>query len=125
MNTKVNKTTNPTNTVLTITVGFVIVFLVFQWKWALTVSLLVGIAGLISNRLSSYIDFVWMQLAKVLSYIIPNILLSAIFYLFLFPIALLSRFFGKKDPLLLKNTKSSVYREVNKTFTASSLKNPW
>jgi hypothetical protein len=125
MSAQVKKTTNPTNTVLTITVGFVIIFLVFQWKWALTVSLIVGIAGLISNTLSRYIDFVWMQLAKVLSYIVPNILLSAIFYLFLFPIALLSRLFGKKDPMLLKNRQTTAYKEVNKTFTAAALKNPW
>jgi len=66
-----------------------------------------------------------MKLAWVLSLIIPNILLSSIFFLFLFPIALLSRLFGKKDPLMLKNPEKSVFRNQEKKFDKSSFENPW
>ena len=66
-----------------------------------------------------------MKLTMVLALIVPNILLGAIFYLFLFPIALLSRVFGKKDPMRLKNSSSTVWVEKNAGFDAPSFEKPW
>ena len=77
------------------------------------------------NSLAEKIDFLWMKLAWVLSLIIPNILLSAIFYLFLFPIALLSRIFGNNDPLHLKNKGDSNYVDNEKEFDKASFEKPW
>lgn len=111
---------NPSKTVLTITVGFAIIYLVTELKWALGVAICIGLLGVLSDYLSKQIDYVWGFLAKVLSYIVPNILLSAIFFLFLFPIALLSKLFGKKDPLKLKNKSDSVYVDVERSFTPDS-----
>lgn len=76
----------------------------------------VGLIGVFSRFLSEQIDWVWTKLAWILSLIVPNIILTIIFYLFLFPIALLSRVFGKKDPLMLKNQPTSVFRDVEKEF---------
>jgi ABC-type multidrug transport system fused ATPase/permease subunit len=117
--------TEPVKTVLTISVGFIIVFLLTQWKWAIIVSLTVGIAGIISDYLSRMIDTIWMKLAKVLSYIVPNIILSLVFYLFLFPIATLSKLFGKKDTLRLKKTSESMFVVSNKNFDKNSFEKPW
>lgn len=112
--------TAPFRTVLTISVGFIVVFLVTKMKWALMVSLGVGLVGVFSTFLSEQIDFVWGKLTWVLSLIVPNIILSIIFYLFLFPIALLSKIFGKKDPMMLKNKSTSVFRSVEKQFDERS-----
>lgn len=112
--------TTPFRTVLTISVGFIVVFLVTKMKWALMVSFGVGLVGVFSTFLSEQIDFVWGKLTWVLSLIVPNIILSIIFYLFLFPIALLSKAFGKKDPMMLKNKSTSVFRSVEKQFDARS-----
>jgi hypothetical protein len=93
---------NSAKTVLIISIGFTVVFLLFESKWALNTAIIVGLLGIISNKICDVIDFLWMKLAKVLSFIVPNILLSIIFYLFLFPIAVLSRLFGNKTGLQLK-----------------------
>lgn len=116
---------NPAKTVLTISVGFLIVFTATQSKWALTTAIVIGIAGVLSDFMASKIEWVWMQLATVLSKIVPNILLSVVFYVFLFPIALLSRLFCPKDPLLLKNPEKTVFRQHNKEFTKTSFEVPW
>ena len=76
-------------------------------------------------RLSKMIDFVWMKLTFVLSLIVPNILLSIIFYLFLFPVSLFSKLFSNKDPLKLKNPNQSVFKTVNKEFDPNTFENPW
>jgi hypothetical protein len=115
----------PTKTVLTISVGFLIIFLITEWQWAIYVSLLVGLVGMFSPFLAKQIDWLWMKLAWLLSLVVPNILLSAIFYLFLFPIALLSKLFGNNDNLLLKNKSDSTLKVVHKTFEKSTFEKMW
>ena len=117
--------TEPTKTVLIITVGFLVVFLAWGWRWALIVALIIGLAGAISKKLSEGIHKGWMELARLLSYIVPNLLLSAFFYLFLFPVAALARLFSKNDPLSLKNKEASLFRQTNKAFSKESFENPW
>ena len=116
---------NPIKTVLTISMGFLVVFLITKAKWAINTALIIGLAGLFSTYLSEKIDFVWMKLTWLLSQIVPNILLGAIFYLFLFPISLLSKLFGKKDPLVLKNRLSSTWIGDKKEFDKASFEKPW
>ena len=122
---KNNIKSNPAKTVLTICVGFVLVYLVTKWDWALLVALIVGLGGVLSEYLSIKIEFLWMKLTWILSKIVPNILLGAIFYLFLFPISVLSRIFGKKDPLHLKNKSNTVYVTINKDFKKAAFETPW
>lgn len=110
---------------LAIAMGFLAVFLIFSWKWAAWVSLAVGLTGLLSPFLSQKIEFVWTKLGFVLSLVVPNVLLSIVFYLFLFPLATLSKLFGNKDPLILKNRPGSMYTKSDKTFDRESFEKPW
>lgn len=116
---------DPTKTVLTITVGFLIIYAITGWKWALPISIGVGIIGMFSTYLSEKIDFLWMKLSWLLSLIVPNIILSIIFFLFLFPIALLSRLFGEKDALNIKNKGVSTFKNRDKVFDKPSFEKPW
>ena len=116
---------NPTKTVLTITVGFLAVFVITKWNWALNTAAIIGIAGLFSDYLANKIEWVWMKLTYVLSLIVPNILLSVLFYLFLFPIALLAKLFSKKNFLQLKNIENTTWFTERKVFDAKSMENPW
>ena len=121
---KVTKT-NAVKTVLTISIGFSIIYILINAKWALYTSVSVGVLGLLSNRIAQGIDFLWMKLAKVLSYIVPNILLSIIFYLFLFPIAILSKIFNSKNALHLKNTSDTIWVDKENVMTKDSLEKMW
>ena len=124
MNPKLQKT-DPIKTVLVITVGMLIVFALTQWKWAFNAAVIIGLLGLISSFLAKQIDFLWMKLAWVLSLIVPNIILSIIFYFLLTPIAFLSRLFGEKNHLNLKNNTDSLFKEYNKDFDKPSFEKPW
>lgn len=120
-----NMKSDPVKTMLTISMGFLLVFLATKTRWVVFLSLGFGLIGLISTSLSKKIEFLWMKLAWVLSLIVPNILLSLLFYVFLFPIALLSKVFGAKDPLQLKKQSDSVFRTTDKTFDKATLEKPW
>jgi hypothetical protein len=111
-------------TMLVISMGFLIFYLVFSWDWAVWVSLGAGITGIVSLWLSQKIEWLWMKLAKVLSFIIPNILLSMVFFLILFPLALLSRLFHK-DPLMLSPKYKSYFVEINREMEKSSFNKTW
>jgi len=116
---------NPLRTVLVISLGFTVIYAATGATWALGIALTVGILGAFSNRLATWIDWAWMKLAWVLSLIVPNILLSIIFYGFLFPVALLSRVFGKRDPLLLKRPSASLWQTVDRTPDRESFEKTW
>lgn len=124
MITKKDKS-EPIKTVLVITVGMLVVYLATKWKWSINVSIIVGILGLVSNYFAEKIDFLWMKLSLLLSLIVPNILLSIIFYLFLTPLALLSKHFGEKNQLSLKNTAQSLFKHKNKHYEKISFEKPW
>jgi hypothetical protein len=116
---------DPIKTVLVITVGFQFVYFATSWDPALIISTTLGLIGVLSKYLAIKVDFLWMRLAWLLSLIIPNILLSIVFYIILTPVALISTLFSKKDEMFLKNTSSSLFKENNKTFNKKSFKNPW
>lgn len=122
---KVVNKSDSTKTVLTITVGFIAIYLMTRVNWVLYLALFIGLCGVLSPFLSRKIDFLWMKLTLLLSYIVPNILLSVIFYFFLFPVALLSKVFGKKDPLKIKKTEGSLYVSSEKEFSKSSFEKTW
>jgi hypothetical protein len=124
MNSK-QRNSDPVKTVLVITVGFLIVYLVTKWPWAIKVSIFIGLLGLLSGYIAKKIDFFWMKLTWVLSFIIPNILLTVIFYFFLTPLALLSGLFGNKNQLTLKNTERSLFNDRKKDFDKASFEKPW
>lgn len=115
----------PLQTALIIGGGFTIVyFLTGSWL-TLIVGISIPILAFLIPWLGQKIEAVWFAIAKVLGYIIPNIILSIVFYFVLFPIALFSKLFGKRDPLKLDNKHETMYISVNKSFDKSSLEKPF
>jgi len=90
----------------------------------LFVALSIGVISIISSYVAEKIVWVWDGIALILGTINSKILLSVIFYLFLVPIALISRIFKKKDDLMLKKKpKGSYYKERNHTYLNKDLEN--
>ncbi|MBI2258347.1 MAG: hypothetical protein HYU67_05555 [Flavobacteriia bacterium] len=116
---------NPYKSLLAIVVGFSILYAFFKFNFFLNIALIVGLIGVLSNYLTIKIDFVWKKISWILSLIVPNIVLSFIFFLILFPVATFSKIFGEKDPLKLKKKYDSTFKNVNKIFTKDSFENTW
>ena len=117
--------TEPIKTILIIVLGLIILHLKFQMVFILYVALFICIGGVISSKLRKAIDFIWMKLAWVLSLIIPNIILSIIFYFILFPVAIIAKLFRNKNGIVLKNEQNSFFKDVNKEFKRDTFKTPW
>jgi len=112
------------STLLIISMGFLFLYLIFSWKWALIVSFVIGVIGIASPFLSRKIEWAWMKLANVLSYIVPNLLLTLAFFLFLFPLSLLSKLF-RKDPLMLSKKYNTYFIDINKEIPKESFEKIW
>jgi hypothetical protein len=116
---------NPAKTALIISMGFLMVFLIYRLDWAIMVSLSVGLIGALFEGVSKLIEKVWFKLAKILSFIVPNILLAFVFFLFLFPLSLLNKLFRKSDPLKLRNTSPSLFKNRTELISKSHFENMW
>lgn len=119
-------------TILVIVTGFlVIAWVLFVKEYTYAATLLAKIAvgiGLISIFIplaAKGIEWIWLKIAHVLGWINSKILLSIIFFLFLLPIAILSRLFTK-DPLKLKGRElKSLFTDRNHLYTKEDLENIW
>ncbi len=112
------------STILIITIGFTVIFILLKQQWAIYTALIIGVIGLLSDWAALKIEWLWFKLAFVLSKIVPTILLTIIFYVFLFPIAVLSKLFTN-DPLLLKNNINTTFKESDKMDIKKNMEKTW
>jgi hypothetical protein len=115
--------------ILTICVGLLVIYFATkqQHRWLITLSIGLGIIGAFSKLLTAKIAWAWMKLGEAMGFVMSKVVLSLIFFLFLIPIAMLTRLFSRsKDSLQLKKISgSSYYFERNHTYTAKDLENTW
>ena len=115
---------NTYKTILTICIGLLIIYVFTEVKVLITISIVLGLIGIISKYLSKKIEWMWFKFSEILSYIIPNIILSVIFYFLLFPISIFSKIFRKED-LLQKKYNGSTFLKTTKEFDSNSFTQPF
>lgn len=112
---------------LVIVTGLVVIYFIFKarYPWILYVAAAIGILSIAIPVVGDLIVKGWFKIAEVLGAINGRILLSLIFFLILFPIAVLSRM-GRKNPLGLKSENTdSAFTERNHLYTAKDLAQVW
>jgi hypothetical protein len=116
---------NTALTVLTIIVGLLIVNLFAKNDVILLVCIGMGLLSILSSWIRSAIHFLWMKLADLLGLIIPKIILSLVFFVFVTPLGLFSRWLSPKEQLILKNDGKSTFIKIEKEFDKSFFEKPW
>jgi hypothetical protein len=112
---------------MAIATGFLVLYLIFDRRdWLLFVALGVGALTLLIPALASWLSFGWFKLAEGLGYVNSRILLSLVFFVFLFPIAFIYRLVNR-NLLTLRSGRSdsSIYADRNHTYTAKDMDNIW
>jgi len=115
----------PEQSILSITVGFLVLSKIFENDNLLLVSIVVGLIGILSSQLSLLIHKGWMKLTQLLSLIVPNIVLGLVFYLILTPIALISRLTKSNGQFQLKNNTASLFKTRNHNFSKADFEKIW
>jgi hypothetical protein len=112
-------------TILVMVTGLLAIALIFKLSWLITVCLVIGLAASFIPAAARGIEWAWMKFAYGLGWVNSRILLSIIYFVFLLPIAWVSRLFTK-DPLALRNRKtSSLFVTRNHLYTKKDLENIW
>jgi hypothetical protein len=112
-------------TILVIVIGLTALAWIFKIPYLTEIAFWIGVIAVFIPPAAKAIEWFWLKLALGLGWINSRILLSIIYFVFLMPIALLSRFFTK-DPLMLKAKNSaSLYANRNHRYSKKDLENIW
>jgi len=74
--------------------------------------------------LSGFIAKAWLKFGEAMSWVMSKIILTLLFYLFVFPISSLYRLFSK-DLMMIKKRKDTYFKERNHLFEKKDIENPW
>lgn len=111
-------------TMLVFTIVLIILYLVYSNVYFLYGALAAGGIGVFIPALSRKIHDLWMKLAEVLGFVMNKVILGLVFFVFLVPIALLSRLF-RKNPFQAKKNTGTYFTERNFTYNKKSLEQLW
>ncbi|HOH06348.1 MAG TPA: hypothetical protein PKY55_04685 [bacterium] len=110
---------------LALVFGCLLLSLLLDIKLLLYVGLLLGGIGLLMAKTSRALARLWYKLSQALGFVISKVLLSLVFFVFLLPMALLSRVF-RPDLLQRRRKNTGSYFVVrNYSYQSKDLKNPW
>ncbi len=126
MKTKFTKKEN-SDSGLALIVILLIGYIFLRWNVLIPVTLVVTIILMIYPEILYPFTILWLNFSDLLGKITSRILLSFIFFIMVFPVALIQKMMGK-DLLKLKQFKkdnSSAFMERNHKFTAADLENPF
>lgn len=110
--------------VLIIAAGFIVLFFIFKIKIFLLVAFLVAFFGAMSKLFTDGLTWIWFKLSEILGWLNARILLSVVFFIFLFPMALIMKAFGK-SAIKLKKDKQSYYFVRDCVYKPEDLENVW
>ncbi len=116
---------NPSLTLLTIVFGLLFLNYFLDNEIIFYICFNSIIIPISSYKSSIIIEKIWFKVSYILSQIIPNVLLSLIFFLILTPIALLSKIFNSQTNFNSNNNQKTTFITQNKSFDKNSFERAW
>jgi hypothetical protein len=111
-------------TMLIFAIVLIILYMVYRNDYFLYGALLTGAIGILIPALSRLIHNLWMKFAELLGFVMNKVILGLVFFVFLVPVALLSRVF-RKNPMKMQKNAASYFSDRNFTYTKKSLEQLW
>ncbi len=110
---------------LVIVTGLVILFFIFKSPYFLYSAAIVGVLCIAFPIIGGFIVKIWYKIAEGLGWINSRVILSILFFVFLWPISLLSKLTNKNLLQTKRPNGKSVFYERNHTYTKKDLENVW
>lgn len=109
---------------LVISAGFIVLFIVFKIKWLLLTAFVIAFLGAMSTLFTDAVTWLWFKLSEMLGWLNSRVLLGIVFFIFLAPMAFLMRLLNKIT-IKLKKGDSSYYSDRNHLYKPEDLENVW
>ncbi len=116
---------NYISVLLIIVLGFNIISIFFKIPVLFFIGTGIGFVGILFPFVGKIIAKIWMTIAHFLGKINTTILLSIVFFILLFPLAIVRKVFSKKDFLHLKKPSNSNFILREKTFIKEDFEKMW
>ncbi|MBK7856420.1 MAG: hypothetical protein IPJ79_17360 [Bacteroidetes bacterium] len=110
--------------IIAIVTGLVLLGLLLKKPLLFPIAGGIGLLSLLSGYITEKIHWLWMKISHIMGYVMSKVILSIVFFLFLTPIAFLSKL-GRKNILQLKRSDKSYYAERNHQYKKEDLENVW
>ena len=112
-------------TILVIVTGLLAIGWIFNIPLLGKVAVVIGAVSIFIPAAARGIEWVWFKIALGLGWVNSRILLSIIYFVFLMPIAWVSRLFTK-DPLALrKHKRATLFVTRDHLYTGKDLEDIW
>lgn len=111
-------------TCLVIATGMLLFHYIFDSRVFIHIAFGIGAIGIFVKPLAALIAWLWGKLGELLGMVVPRIILTAVYFVFLLPIALLYRLV-KRDPLGLAKGHGTYWSVRNHAYSSKDLDNPW
>ena len=99
-------------------------FILHQNSVYINGAMALGAIAIFIPALSRKIHELWMKFAELLGFVMNKVILGLVFFIFLVPIAFLSRMF-RKNPIKAKKESTSYFSDRNFTYNKKSLEQLW
>jgi hypothetical protein len=111
---------------LVIVTGLLIIYFIKHWPALLIASAIVGLTGIFLDKPASWITWLWYKIGEVLGAVVSKIMLSGVYFIFLFPISLIYRISGKDRLGIFARKKDTLWFDrAEHTYSRDDLMNPW
>ncbi len=123
-----NNKTSPqkvSEAILAITTGLVVIGLLTHREPLIMAGAIVGGIGLLITPLARLITQGWFWLSEKMGWVMSRVILGAVFFLFLTPIARLRKMTSGSKALALKRTAGSHWVTRDHTYAPTDLEKPW
>jgi hypothetical protein len=112
-------------TMITISTGFTVLFLLFNVKTFIFIAAGIGLIAVFWKKAAMFISWLWFKLGEAMGFVSSKIILTLVFYVVLMPLALLSRLFKNDNLLLRKGSLNSIFFDVNRKYSPEDFEKMW
>ena len=112
-------------TLLVIVTGLLTLAWIFSSPLLEKIALAIGAASLIIPAAARAIEWAWLKMAEGLGWLNSRIVLSLVYFLFLMPLAWISRLFTSDPMALKKGPRPTLFVTRDHLYTKKDLENIW
>lgn len=120
-----DKRSNNKESVLAVVLLLLLVFRFTGSRYVVTGAILYIILALLVEKIAVATDVVWKKLTHVIGIVSNAVLLSLLFFLFIFPMGMVLRVFKKGSFIRFSPKLTSTFEVRNKVFTKKDLEQPF
>ena len=106
-------------------VALTVLYFKLNLKWLLNLSIIFGLFAFFSNYFTKKVDFFWMKIGWFLGLVVPNLVLTSVYYFFLTPISFFAKKIDKKNQMQILNRETSMFKNSNKMYDKEFFKKSW